>query len=100
MESRAASTTTVQLRKETLKLLGKHRDPFGDKSWDDVIAKLVSFHGEVYVDVIMVDGEFGRSSNHEIIFQIGNDPPQYYRYKAGQFQPLEALPKIKMEVKQ
>ena len=79
-------------------MLKKLRDPMVDKNWSDVIERELETEGDIYVKVITVDGYVADSSAHDIIFQLGNDPPRYYRYLNGKFEPLKSLPKMKVEI--
>lgn len=92
------SGTTIEVKKGTLFKLGKLRDPVRDKSWSEVIDRLIDGQAEIYVDVLTVDGILAKSSAHDIIFQLGDSPPRYYRYRRGKFEEIPKLPEMKVEV--
>lgn len=95
-----SSTTTVQVRKDTVRLLNGHRNK--RESMDDVVNRMVQMaltkEGTVFVDIIMIDGLYAKSASHEVVFQLGEDPPHYYRYINGEFEELPELPKINMVI--
>ena len=82
---------TVNVHKPTIEALKQSRmDP--DETLENVILRLLSSEGRVFVDVIAVDGEYARKSQHEVIFQVGNKPARYYTYKQGNLIPVDKLP--------
>ena len=96
------STTTIEVRKMTLEKLKHWRDPVLDRNWSDAIEKAMvqalNPEADIYVKVITIDGFIADSAEHEIIFQLGTEPPHYYRYFNGKFEELPELPKIKAEI--
>lgn len=74
--------TTIWLRRETLKLLDQQAKR--GESRDDIVTRLLSGEGEVWVEILGVDGDI--PTNHEIIFKMGE---YLYRYDHGRFEPLK-----------
>ena len=74
--------TTIWISKSTQEELKKLFK--GGDDYDSVISRVLSGEGEVYVEVLGVDGDI--PMKHEVIFKLGN---YLYRYNHGNFEPLK-----------
>lgn len=74
-----------------------HRNPLNDRGVDDVLNRVLDMEGEVFIEPIYIDGEFAKTSDHIILFQVGDTPARYYLYSKGVMEET-TLPKFKMEV--
>lgn len=74
--------TTIWLHRDTLKLLTQ-QSRMGD-SYDDVIRRLLSGEGEVWVEVLAVDND--SPAKHKVLFKLGNF---YYEWNGKDFVPVE-----------
>jgi len=84
--SKREGYTTIWISRETKRKLDSLKR--GRETYDEVLNKLLSGEeGVVFVDFISVDGKPARE--HTIIFQLGDQPPRYYRYKNGSFEEIK-----------
>lgn len=89
-----ASTTTIELKLPTKDKLDRYRKP--GESNDGAVSRALDMKGRVYVDIIAIDGEFARTSQHKIIFQVGDKPPNFYEYSGGRITEVDP-PKMKLD---
>ncbi|RLI82646.1 hypothetical protein DRP04_03515 [Archaeoglobales archaeon] len=81
--------TTIWISKQTKERLDSIKLP--RESYDELINRLLSGEGEVFVNFWSVDGT--PATEHEIVFQLGD---YYYVYKKGEFSP--PLPKTALRI--
>ena len=94
------STTTIQIKRSSLALLTPYRDFLSDNTWDEAIQRATNGEGEVFIDILFIDGEYAKSAPHEIFIQVGDNPPRYAKYQDGKLQAIEKLPKMEVKVKE
>ncbi len=88
--------TTIQLETSTLMKLGRYRDPVTHHNWSEVIDEVLEMQGEIYTDVLAVDGKLARLTDHEVILQMGqSSQAAFYFYKQGIFTKID-LPALEI----
>ena len=86
--------TTIRVRTSTRDLLFNERR-LPDLNFDDIINKLLRRESDVYCDVLSVDGELAKSTDHEVIIQLGKGKyARFYKYRRDDFEVLKAAPKM------
>lgn len=71
--------TTIQVTKETKLIL--ERQGLKGEVFDHIIRRILSGQGDVWVDVLAVDD--GGPEEHDVLIQLGNEPPRYYLFSHG-----------------
>ena len=58
----------------------------GREDYNDVLTRLIADSVDVWVDVIMVDGQLPQL--HTVVFQLGEDKHSLYYYNGERMEPL------------
>lgn len=82
---------SIFTRKATVEMLKKLRIT-PNETLDNVINRLIRMDGVVFLDVISVNGELARMTKHEVIVQLGDNPPRFYHYQRGRITNIDKLP--------
>lgn len=97
----ASSTTTVEIQRTPTKaLLMKFKGRTGASDNDAALKKALEMalsegmEGEIYIDILFIGNQYAKASSLEVIFQVGTNPPRYYKYSKGKIEELAELPTI------
>ena len=63
---------------------------YPDRNIDDALRRMIQGEGEVFFDVLMVNGEGAKTCRSTVEFQLGDKPPRYYRFEAGEIKRIPA----------
>lgn len=81
--------TTLRVSEESAEMLRRSMH-YPDRNIEDVLRRLLQGEGEVFFRVLMVDGEGAETSRSTVEFQLGDEPPRYYRFEAGKTRRIPA----------
>lgn len=80
--SRYLDKTTIWVSKSTVKRLNEISKR--GESYDDVLGRILSGQGEVWVEVLHVDGD--SPAKHRVLFKLGDFP---YLWDGSRFAPID-----------
>lgn len=96
----ASSTTTVEIHRNTKLLLNQLKGRIGAGNNDEALKKALEValqegvEGEFFIDVLFIGDGYAKVSPLDVIFQVGTDPPRYYKYSRGIISEMEKLPTV------
>lgn len=81
-KSKYPDKTTIWLSRSTVERLNEVSRK--GESYDDVLGRILSGKGEVWVEVLQVDGD--SPANHKVLFKLGDFP---YLWNGDRFVPVD-----------